>query len=113
MDAIDKLKHMSKTRPNAVDWHHNIITAHALCKTERDYKLFHLYLSNPEGFQSERVDDENYKTLGDIIDNMTDIQKEEHVIKPYPSYMNERITLNGNQVIIDVTNTGNDEKETS
>ena len=98
--AIEELKRLSAKHPDPGFWAHNIVTAHALCKTDLDYKHFWSYLSNPEAYNPDQVAET--RTLGDRIDELSELELANSVVVPeLPACMCEVVHRNGNHVMIE------------
>jgi hypothetical protein len=112
MQAVEKLEKLNKSRPDPSFWHQNIIDAHALCRTERDYQVFQLFLTSPaDSFDVSRLDSPDFQTVGQAIDKMTPEERDRVIIHDYPDHMEEIITQNGNQIIIDVRHKSTDDEK--
>ena len=112
MQAVERLEKLNKERPDPSFWCQNIIDAHALCKTERDYQVFQLFMTSPaDKFDVSRLDEPGFQTIGQAIDNMTPEEQDRVIIHDYPPHMEEIITQNGNQIIIDVRHKSNSDDE--
>ena len=91
MQAIEQYKRLIKLRPDPTFWDQNIIEAHALCKNEKDHKLFYLFLCSPQGsFDPAMVD--KVKTLGERMDQ----EDFKSGIEELPDELTQDVYKNGN-----------------
>ena len=66
--SIEKYDHLCKTRTHPSFWHNNLIDAERLCKDDRELKHFMSYIINPTRYSYDLVENPEYRTLGDSID---------------------------------------------
>jgi hypothetical protein len=91
-ESIEKYNELCKSRPHPTFWHHNLIDSERLCKDNRELKHFMNYITNPQRYSYDVVENTDYRTLGDSIDAGTVTEP-----KNLPSNVHSFCYKNGNE----------------